>query len=580
MYVASQNVPLELEMHVSVGSADPFFDVEPTVVVTGESGELVVPAFWAGDDEFRARVALPAVGSYHFRWQGLPSPGRGPSPDEGDIEVRPYDGSNPLFRHGRIRVRADRRRFEHADGTPFFWLGDTQWQMFTTKFDYPAEFATLESDREQKGFSVVQAVAGPLSGFLEEEAWHADQHNDGGTPWLEGWSTINPAYFDDVDRKVAGLVEHGMVPCLVGMWGYWLPIMGRDRVERHWRYLVARYGALPVVWCLGGEVQMPSYVNQREGGDALIADTREQAEGWTQLARLVRRIDAHRNLITTHPAATDHMPGAVPDELPPGVRTISGSGRSVLLHDDALDFDMLQPGHFGYQMLDTMVDVVNAALRQDPPMPVVNGETNYEGIAGSCWSDLQRFQFWTTMADGAAGYTYGAAGIWQFWSVDSFSKGGDSELMEDAGGGPWQEVMHLPGSTELGIGKRFFESMPWHQFEPISEPEAEKRGRGSSFACGIPGVVSVYYIPSGLEPDHLCGILHGGERRNFWWRLVLPIEVPDGEFEAYWFDPRTGEEQAIGPVVPEDGSWTPPAKPSLLDWVLVVVDRTRMAAIA
>jgi hypothetical protein len=210
----------------------------------------------------------------------------------------------------------------------------------------------------------------------------------------------------------------------------------------------------------------------------------------------------------------------------------------------------------------------------------VNAEVNYEGIAGSCWADQQRFQFWTTMTDGAAGYTYGAAGIWQFWTVDEFSKGGDSENVEDAGGGPWQEVMHLPGSAQVGIGRRFFQQFPWSRFERIDEPEASKLDRRSSFATGIPGTVAIYYVPSGLEPDSSCGILKAGERRNFWWRILLPIQVPDGRFEAYWFDPRNAEETPIGLVEPVDGFWQPPAKPSLLDWVLVVVDHSRLAAIS
>jgi hypothetical protein len=356
--------------------------------------------------------------------------------------------------------------------------------------------------------------------------------------------------------------------------------MGRERAGQHWDYLVARYSAYPVVWCLAGEVQMAVYANQRQGGAVLHDDLQAQATGWTDLADHVRRTDPHRNLVTVHPAATDHMPEITSPDLPAGVSVVSGSGRSVLLRDDALDFDMLQPGHYGFQLLDKMVEVVNAALDQDPAMPVVNAEVNYEGIAGSCWADQQRFQFWTSILDGAAGYTYGAAGIWQFWTVDEFSKGGESDNVEDAGGGPWSEVMHLAGSTQVGIGRRFFESLPWSRFQRIDEPEVRNRERRSSFGRGIPGVISVYYVPSGLEPDSSCGILKGGERHNFWWRVVLPIQVPDGDFEAYWFDPRTAQEQPIGRVEPTDGCWTPPPKPSLLDWVLVVLDRDRMAAIS
>jgi Putative collagen-binding domain of a collagenase len=69
----------------------------------------------------------------------------------------------------------------------------------------------------------------------------------------------------------------------------------------------------------------------------------------------------------------------------------------------------------------------------------------------------------------------------------------------------------------------------------------------------------------------------GGDRRYFWWRTQLPLKLdPAAAFEASWVDPRTGEEIPVGPVqLADDGFWTPPAKPSLLDWVLVLVDRER-----
>ena len=41
---------------------------------------------------------------------------------------------------------------------------------------------------------------------------------------------------------VAYLVEAGLMPCIIGMWGYYLKMIGLEAVKRYWRYLVARYG--------------------------------------------------------------------------------------------------------------------------------------------------------------------------------------------------------------------------------------------------------------------------------------------------------------------------------------------------
>ena len=46
-------------------------------------------------------------------------------------------------------------------------------------------------------------------------------------------------------------------------------------------------------------------------------------------------------------------------------------------------------------------------------MPVLCGETAYEGHMQQNFQDVQRHVFWMYMLNGAAGHTYGAAGVWQ-----------------------------------------------------------------------------------------------------------------------------------------------------------------------
>jgi hypothetical protein len=584
---AQVRVPIDLTFTAHLGGADPFNDLDVDVDVTGPDGvELVLPSYWAGGSTYRARLAPWTPGTYRYAARATGATEAGLDDPFGVIEVAPYSGSNRLYRHGRLRITSDHRRFEHEDGTPFLWLGDTQWQMFTSRLDWPDGFASLEDDRAAKGFTVVHMVAGPLSGFEVDENWHPHQANEAGWPWEVGWTRINPAFYDLVDRKLVGCVDRGLMPMVVGMWGYYLNLIGIDRVRRHWRYLVARYGAFPVTWCLAGEVRMPVYSVGRAGGVPLAEAVAEQATGWTELAGHVRAIDPYHNLITTHPAAigTETRDAASPalglgDGS--GRAQLSGSARSVLVDDAALDFDLLQCGHDGYRLLEPTVQLVQRAMAQEPPMPVVNGEVNYEGIAGTCWQEQQRFLFWTALLDGAAGFSYGAAGLWVFWSRTTFSKGGDSEYMEDAGGGPWEDVMHLPGSAQLGVGARLLESLPWSRFERIREPKAEALGRHSSFAAGIPGVVAVYFVPSGFEVESLHGILEAGEAKYIWWRTLLPIAIDtSARMDAAWIDPRTGDRTAIGPVVADaDGFWQPPAKPSLLDWILVLTDTERLGRI-
>jgi len=69
----------------------------------------------------------------------------------------PRSGPSSQLAHGYLRVSENHRFLVHADGTPFFWLGDTAWELFHRAHREEAE-RYLEA-RRQQGFTVVQAVA-------------------------------------------------------------------------------------------------------------------------------------------------------------------------------------------------------------------------------------------------------------------------------------------------------------------------------------------------------------------------------------------------------------------------------------
>jgi Protein of unknown function (DUF4038) len=68
----------------------------------------------------------------------------------GAIAQSPWD-------RGRLQVSDNGRYLQHADGTPFFWLGDTVWLLFQ-KMDRD-EVRTYFENRKRKGFDVVQCIA-------------------------------------------------------------------------------------------------------------------------------------------------------------------------------------------------------------------------------------------------------------------------------------------------------------------------------------------------------------------------------------------------------------------------------------
>ncbi len=48
------------------------------------------------------------------------------------LHLLPVGAQNPSvdFSHGKLNVSDNKRFLVHEDGTPFFWLGDTAWELF------------------------------------------------------------------------------------------------------------------------------------------------------------------------------------------------------------------------------------------------------------------------------------------------------------------------------------------------------------------------------------------------------------------------------------------------------------------
>lgn len=242
------NVMVELTFTGRRVYADPFNEVTLDVVFLDPKGrELRVPAFWDGTNLWKARYASPVRGTHRFRSECSETRDTGLHGIVGEVEVKPYAGANPLYAHGPIQVTANKRYLTYNDGKPFFWLGDTWWMGLCQRLHFPDEFKQLAGDRKEKGFNVIQIVAGLYPDMFPFDPRGA---NEAGFPWQTNYTSIRPEYFDAADQRIECLVDQGFTPCIVGAWGYFIPWMGIERAKQHWRNLVARYGALPVVWCV------------------------------------------------------------------------------------------------------------------------------------------------------------------------------------------------------------------------------------------------------------------------------------------------------------------------------------------
>jgi len=520
--------------------ADPFNELELDAFIRDASGqELRLPAFWAGGRTWRFRFSSATPGELTYRTVCSDAADTGLHGHTGAIRVAaaPDGEPNPLYRRGPLRLSEDRRHFVHAEGTPFFWLADSWWFGMTQRLRYPEEFRLLTADRVAKGFSVIQfAIAFPcdIAPFDPRGA------NEAGHAWTPDFGTLNPAYFDRTDERVQALIAAGLVPNLVGAWGYYLPFMGVEKMKRHWRYVIARYGAYPVVWTLAGESTLTYYVDHPRR-----ADLKTQVAGWTEVARWLRATDPFSRLLTVHPGPV--------------------SGRFQPLADmSLLDFVFLQPGHSDWETLPQALEHQARARREFPRQPSLMGEVCFEGMhGGGSGPKIQRFLFWSTVLAGAPGFSYGTDTTWQFnRRGDPF---GPSPQGTTWGNIPWEDGYRFAGSTHVGLGRKILADLEWWRLEPHQDwisPAATPTDFMKPFCAGVPGGLRVVFLPKGMPRwagPFMLRALEAGMR-----------------YTARYVDPLTGQSEPPIAVRPDSrGEWPLPVPPILQDWVLVVSAENR-----
>jgi hypothetical protein len=530
--------------------ADPFNDVDVDVVFQLKGQTWRVPTFWRGANRWTVRFAASTPGDYTYRLESSDKANPDLNGHAGKVTIPAYGGSNSFLKRGPIRVSANKRYFEQADGTPFYWLGDLWYAGFSDRISWEG-FQRLTVDRKAKGFTVVELAAMTCSN--EEQApIDAGFSNEGGAVWDSKFERINPKYFDYADRRVQYLIDNEMAPAIIGAWRQVMMQMGVAKMKKHWRYIIARYGAYPVFWITGGEVYDPP-ASQRHPGlpyGATIHDL--SSPGWTEVARYIREVDPYHHPLSVH-------------EIDPPFD-------SALQDESLTDFDLFQAGHRGWPSIATEVALLNKHYaRKTVTKPLVVGEIGFEKFGGSNFEDYQRAAFWLAMLNGAAGFSYGTVSTVAGYSVDKLLPRVKYSQYT------WEESMHFPGSTQVGLGAKLLRQHSWWKMAPHPEwvtprgttllepnqtvsgfdidliaalaqsnpppdddlPLGEWHNRHGNFrlpyAAGIPGEFRIVYLPYfGLKTypaPTVNGLEPGVKYHAYYWEPALGIKVDLGVVE-------------------------------------------------
>ena len=115
----------ELTLTAANSYDNEYTDVELTATFTSPtSNTIVMPGFWDGGQTWKVRMAPNEIGTWSYVTASIPSDsGLGTS---GTFECVASS------KKGFIQVSpSDPYKFQYTDGTPFFWMGDTSWHLFS-----------------------------------------------------------------------------------------------------------------------------------------------------------------------------------------------------------------------------------------------------------------------------------------------------------------------------------------------------------------------------------------------------------------------------------------------------------------
>jgi len=402
---------IEITFQADNDYQNPYKDVEVWIDLKGPEFNKRCYGFWDGGKTWKVRVM--AIESGAWTWEsGSNQEDRGLNGKSGSFMAIDWTEAekevNPL-RRGMIRADAKGHAFEYADGTSMFWLADTWWPCMTQRYywnddDSIRKVGTLDAGfkdyvnyRKEQGFNGCMVLAAFPNWLDDQSGWGGGGWEDEAGNWsfvvkdsLPDLDQLNPAYFQNMDKKVDYLNAKGFIPFIEtsrrDIGEYWKNnFEWPESYARYIRYICFRYQ---------GNIIFNSPIH-------LDAPALSK-EIWNEAANII--VDEYAW------PPFGHMASANPPES-----TYKGFGHT----DEAkwLSFHGVGNWHRDHRLFTNIPEM----FVLENPVPIVNNEPYYDGLKwgndADQGSDLaayySRVALYGSVFSGAlAGHVYGADHIW------------------------------------------------------------------------------------------------------------------------------------------------------------------------
>ena len=452
----------------------------------------------------------------------------------------------------QIKVdKSQKHLVETKTGKPFFWMGDTAWELFH-RLKREDVIKYLDT-RKSQGFNVIMVVALAENNGLREPNRYGDVPfiNLDPTNWAvtEGNNPKNEEeydYWDNVDFVIEEAAKRNMYIGLLPTWG--------DKVANNWgvgpqvfneqnaytysHKLAERYkNQWNILWILGGD--RPA-IYERNG------EKHDDRPVWRAMAKGIQDIYGEDVFITYH---TGGLGSAI-------------TSADFFHNDDWLKMNGIQSGH-GKRNAEVW-EYIRKNLNIDPLKPTMDLEPCYEDHPVDPWDgkwtrkDRGYFDAYDVRARiyhgvfaGGCGATYGHHSIWQFIDTTLYYPNfvGDTIIS-------WQQALKAEGASHIHHIKDLMLSRT--DLKRVEDNNLILSDRGKDYRDLIIATrneaktYAMIYLPQPKPITINLDILKPGRKKVSWFNPV------SGKYIRLKKEYANGEE-----------SFTPPSI-NQKDWVLII----------
>lgn len=440
----------EITLESSVPYRDPLGEAIVTAAFISPLGETNrILGFWDGGKVWRVRFSPNLAGRWTFFTTCSDHANAGLENQTGNFICTAAMNKTALDRHGPIRVARDHRHFEHADRTPFFWLGDAAWN--GARRSVLSDWRLYADIRAQQKFTACHWTVAPGSDVSGETAFTT----------TNGFA-INVGFFQRLDAKVDALNVAGLLSAIIPLQEFddANELLSEEQATLLVRYVVARWGANRVAWLLAFE------------GDTLG----RKVDRWKRIGRAV-----------FGDPAMQHAPVII---LPGETHWLLDEFRNEAWVD-AFGFPATSPGDDALQWM--LTGPISIEWRKSPPRPIINLSPPAERSPDG--DDARRLLWWNSLMNPTAGASYSALPVAN-WITNATTnlKIRPRDLPQ------WREALFLPGTKSVAPLADFFASIDFWRLQPaqsilLQQPGLTSPRRHISAAATASHDMMVVYVP-------------------------------------------------------------------------------------